>query len=221
MKRVLLIGGVVVTVLSIMALVVIKIINSVRDIVETASKTSPTVPGFDWVLWAAVLILFGGVTYELKYAGKVSRRLTTAVVVSAVFVLLGYLIFGAEAPKVWKKVQSGASSMVLSESDKTPSLLPPMSLPEGRVWTTMHVVWDEMNPDGTIPMNTPSKPVEIKPGCTIAYSSRNGIDYVVLYNEIGGGWEMVKPGQSTLGDKIKFMVIRRGVKELTYEHSCP
>ncbi len=166
------------------------------------------------------LLIAVGILVALAIGGGLKKVGTPGTIALAV-VVGALLLFGADAPKVWKKVQNGAASVVLSESKETLLSKQPQGLPQGRTWESMIVVWDEINPDGTIPMNIPSSMLEPAPGCTIAFSGRNGLDYVVLNRVIGGGWETHKPGQHTMGDKVKFMVIRKGVKEVNYWHSCP
>lgn len=175
--------------------------------------------GLDTNLWIAV-----GILGALAVAGALKKGGASGTV-ALVLVVGGLLFFGADAPQVWKKAQTGASSMVFSESkstvDEAPSQKQIQTTPDGRKWATMNVEWDEINPDGTIPIYIPSEIVEIPLNCTARYSERNGIDYQVLYRVIGGGWEAHRPGQHAVGAEVKFMVLRKGIKIVPYELSCP
>lgn len=195
------------------------IVLLVATVLLYATNSLPSLGGLDPNLLIAIGILLALAASGIMKKGGIAGT------VALVVVVVGLLLFGTDAPKVWKKVQSGASSVVLSESKNTTDedFLPkqPQGLPEGRNWVSMVMVWDEVNPDGSIPMHTPSPTLKLGPGCTVAYSGQNGVDYVVLHQIIGGGWDTHKPGQHDIGNDVKFMVIRKGVKQVDYWYSCP
>lgn len=175
----------------------------------------------NYSLWIAIIILLILAGRALILHVSTKRAETAALVI----VIGGLLFFGTDAPKVWKKVQGGVSSVVLSESksakDDAPSDKPLGPIPQGRNWETKSVVWDEMNPDGSIPINTPSATIQIPDYCTVLYADGNGREFQVLYRAIEGGWEPHQRGQHTPGDAFRIMVIKKGVKEITYRQSCP
>lgn len=177
--------------------------------------------GVDINLWIGIaILLILAVRGLIKIKSNLRMELAALVIVGG-----GLLFFGADAPKVWKKVQGGVSSVVLSESksakDDAPSDKPLGPIPQGRNWETKSVVWDEMNPDGSIPINTPSATIQIPDYCTVLYADGIGREFQVLYRAIEGGWEPHQRGQHTPGDAFRIMVIKKGVKEITYRQSCP
>ncbi len=170
------------------------------------------------------LVIAIGILIALAVAGALKKGGTTGTM-ALVLVVGGLLFLGTDATKVLKKVQDGAHSVVLSESKSTTSVA---KTPETqtldlsqRKWAIVDVVWDAANEDESLPLNVASQSVEIPLFCTIRFSKGNGLDYQVLYPKMDGGWAVHKPGQNIEGAEIKFMVLRKGIKKVTYEISCP
>ena len=183
--------------------------------------------GVDVSLWIAIIILLILAGRALILHVSTKRAETAALVI----VVGGLLFFGTDAPKVWKKVQGGVSSVVLSESksakrEDTSSDKPLETLPQGRVWETKSYVWDERNPDGTIPIFTQSNSVELNHrGCKVMFSDRGGReygkDYAVLYLNNNGEWVPHIAGDNSSAYEVRAIALKTNMKELTYRLSCP
>ncbi|QQR65376.1 hypothetical protein IPH92_02245 [Candidatus Kaiserbacteria bacterium] len=178
--------------------------------------------GVDVNLWIAICILL-----ILAVRGLI-KKVSTVWVETAALIIVGggLLFFGADAPKVWKKVQGGVSSVVLSESkdtkdDSSSSSKQLGNIPAGRNWETKSVVWEELNPDGSILINTPSLTIQIPDYCTVLYSDGNGREYQVLNQGVDGEWEVHQRGDHVAGTGFRIMVTKKGIKEVTYRQSCP
>lgn len=186
-----------------------------------ATDNLPDFGDINYSLWIAIIILLILAGRALILHVSTKRAETAALVI----VVGGLLFFGTDAPKVWKKVQGGVSSVVLSESksakDDAPSDKPLGPIPQGRNWETKSVVWKELNPDGSILMNTPSETIQIRDYCTVMYSNGNGREYQVLNQGVDGEWTVHRRGDHVAGTGFRIMVIKKGVKEVTYQQSCP